>query len=322
VEPESAGHLSELAKTHPEWLATYKGGERGRLLDLTNPEVEKWVEKALFDIIRRYKIDLLRLDFNNRSVTGTRENGRFEENILWRYTEALYRIFDHIHQEFPTLLLENCAGGGGRTDLGMMKRFSKTQFTDWYRLPRGAKTLNGMSLCLPPECLLIQYGSALDNNNTGSAEMQIQMMILGVPKISGIAPIQEEVNPAMWGLLKRYLLIYRDFIRPIQRKALIYHHTPVLKGTDGKGWMVLEYATPEKDMAYLFAARLPDAGEEYLLKPRGLSRSKTYRVTLCSEDESFILKGEVLVQNGLTIRKETPLTSELVLIRENTDKGV
>jgi len=49
------------------------------------------------------------------------------------------------------VIFENCAGGGGRTDIGMVKRFGHTDVTDWQIAPRSFTITNGMTMALPPE---------------------------------------------------------------------------------------------------------------------------------------------------------------------------
>ena len=38
------------------------------------------------------------------------------------HEQALYEIWDHLHERFPHVELENCASGGGRCDIGMLSR--------------------------------------------------------------------------------------------------------------------------------------------------------------------------------------------------------
>jgi alpha-galactosidase len=83
---------------------------------------------------------------------------------LWRHYEALYGIFDRLHARKPNLLLENCASGGGRTDLGLLRRFHYTWITDWPVLPRGVKIFNGMTLALPPEACDRNTGAGQDGH--------------------------------------------------------------------------------------------------------------------------------------------------------------
>ena len=68
----------------------------------------------------------------------------------WRHVENLYAMFDHLRQQFPKVIFQNCAGGGGRLDLGILHRFDNTELSDWMREPRGVKILNGMTWLLAP----------------------------------------------------------------------------------------------------------------------------------------------------------------------------
>jgi len=68
----------------------------------------------------------------------------YVENGYWRYYEALYAIYDRLRARFPDVVFENCAGGGGRTDIGLVRRFSHTWVTDWQIAPRSFSITNGM----------------------------------------------------------------------------------------------------------------------------------------------------------------------------------
>ena len=103
------------------------------MLDLTRPEVADWMERSIARVIEEEQLDFFRLDQN----TGTTWSGAsverhgYLENAAWRYHDALYGVWDRIRERFPDVILENCAGGGGRTDIAMVQRFSHTDITDW-----------------------------------------------------------------------------------------------------------------------------------------------------------------------------------------------
>ncbi|MEW6253382.1 MAG: glycoside hydrolase family 36 protein, partial [Planctomycetota bacterium] len=137
AEVESAGPQSRLAKEHPDWFIHRYGKPVERILDLAKPAVAAYVESEIVRLIERYKLDLFRLDYNVGSLEGGFNTvGGQEENTLWRQSEAIYAIFDRIRARFPNLLLENCSAGGGRTDLGIVSRFTTTWVSDWMRPPR------------------------------------------------------------------------------------------------------------------------------------------------------------------------------------------
>lgn len=86
-------------------------------MDFSNPEVAKWAESEIARIIRQYDLDRFRIDCNTFvNEGGNRMKDGFLENTEWRHVEALYAIFDHLRKQFPNVIFQNCASGGGRLD--------------------------------------------------------------------------------------------------------------------------------------------------------------------------------------------------------------
>ena len=148
----------------------------------------------------------------------------------------------------------------------------------------------------------------------GNLETQLHNIILGHPAVSGLTPSLAEANPEVLRLVRKYLGIYRNFIRPFHREARIYHHTPVLKGADGSGWCVIENAAADRSRIIAGVFRLINAEQdEYCLRLRGVDPGRRYRVTTEPDGTVRALDGHILVDQGLTLRLDTPLTSRLLL---------
>jgi alpha-galactosidase len=159
---KAAGAASKLRKEHPDWILTRDGQPiaNGRHLDVGNPAVAKWMESEIARIIRKYDLDVFRIDYNmSTEEDGNQLRDGFVENSSWRHVENLYAMFDRLRQQFPGVIFQNCAGGGGRLDWGILRRFDNTELSDWMREPRGVKILNGMTWVLPPEILLRTFGT-------------------------------------------------------------------------------------------------------------------------------------------------------------------
>ena len=108
-----------------------------------------------------------------------------------------------------------------------------------------------------------------------------------------------------------------DFIRPFHRASRVYHHTPVIPGRDGNGWCVLELAAADHSRAVIGVFRLANQAEDsYRLRPRGIDPGADYRVTMEPDGTQRIRSGAQLVDEGLHIRLDTPLTSKLVLLEK------
>jgi len=84
MDAERVGDQSRIAKEHPEWLAMNYEGERkmGGMLDLTNPEVAKWMESQIARVIEENQLEFFRrtttrtqASESRRSMTGSAKTG-------------------------------------------------------------------------------------------------------------------------------------------------------------------------------------------------------------------------------------------------------
>jgi alpha-galactosidase len=316
VEAESAGKSSRLAAEHPDWFIARYGSPVERILDLGKPEVAHYIESEIVRIVERYRLDMFRLDHNVYPMEGgfSLRHGR-EENTLWRSVQAIYGIIDRVRARFPRLQWENCAGGGGRTDIGMMGRATTTWVSDWMKMPRTVRILNGMSIALPPEYIDRLFGAIGEGAYRGNAETQLHAAVLAHPTLSGLTPSLAEANPALLDLVRKYVGIYKEFIRPFHRDARVYHHTPEVPGVDGRGWCALEYAAPDRRRAVAGVFRLADAEcDTWRLRFRGLDPARTYTVVMEPGSATWSARGIDLAQGGVDMALEAAMTSRLLLV--------
>jgi alpha-galactosidase len=319
MEAEAMGANSTLRKEHADWTVVRHGEPvtKGRPLDLARPEIAAWVEAEIVRVIERYKLDMFRLDHNHDlGLGGTREHAGFVENTLWRYYDALYAIFDRVRARFPAVVLQNCAGGGGRLDLGILQRFHNTELSDWMRQPRGVLIFNGLTMALPPEIGLRTFGTECGEHLLeGDLDSQLRLAFLARPILRGIAPSVEELVPFLKERIAHHVALFKEFIRPLTADCLVFHHTPWLPIRTQTPWCVLEYAAPDKARALVAVFRLlGETKNSYRVRPRGLDRTKRYRVTFDNAGETVELSGHKLVERGLRIELRKPLSSELVLL--------
>jgi alpha-galactosidase len=318
VEIEAAGAASKLRKEHPDWILTRDGHPfaNGRHLDVGNPVVAKWMESEIARIIKKYDLDVFRIDYNmSVEEDGNQLRDGFVENSGWRHVENLYAMFDHLRQEFPKVIFQNCAGGGGRLDWGILHRFDNTELSDWMREPRGVKILNGMTWVLPPEILLRTFGTEVpDLAGDGDIDSQLRQVQMALPIFRGIAPSLAELNPILRDKIRTAVDLYKSQLRPILRDSVVYHHTPQTPYFSESPWLVLEYATPDKKRSVATLFRTSNYEDSvYHFVPRGLDASLTYKVTFEERAESVDLSGVQLAMEGIPVRLETAGTSEMLL---------
>ena len=317
MDAERIGDNSRVAKQHPDWLAMNYDGERkiAGLLDITNPEAAKWMEQQIIRVIEENECDFFRLDYNTLQGRGIKAiHDGFIENGTWRYYNTLYGVYDRLRARFPKVVFENCAGGGGRTDIGMVRRFGHTDITDWQIAPRSFAITNGMTMALPPEYVDRLLGGQ-NGQSTAEFDFQARLLLFLQPKFGFLYPPGSEPNPVFMSRIKHWIDLYKNFVRPFIDTSRIYHHTPEVTGLDPHGWGVLELASEDRTKAIcaLFQLSAPTQ-PEYELRLRGLDASRRYRVTFDNSGQSTPVDGFTLMEQGITIRLEGALTSELLVL--------
>lgn len=127
VEPEMISPNSNLYRQHQDWAIQIPGrsGSLSRnqyVLDLSRKEVRDYVFMMLYDLLSSANIAYVKWDMN-RPLSDIGSFGLSKDQqgeLLHRYVLGVYELQERLITAFPDLLLENCSGGGGRFDPGML----------------------------------------------------------------------------------------------------------------------------------------------------------------------------------------------------------
>ena len=313
MEAEGMDFTSALAAKHPDWFI-HAYGRRMPTINLLIPEAEEFVFDSICGIIDKYRLDLFRIDggLKEPSEELNRDFGVIE-GTSWLYFEKLYAIFEKVRQKYPHLYFENCSGGGGRSDLGMMRRFDWMQATDNFAPVAQIRTIYGMTFALAPEQLLSISGAFLKHQT--DADFIARAAIFGRPEISGVADTAERINPYCLEAWKRAFALYRNELRPMLNTCRIFHHTPLERYMEKGQWLALELASFDrgKSLSGIFRLEGEETGE-YRLYPKGISPAETYEVYSDNWRESVEMPGISLIRDGYPIRLCGKLTSEIIVI--------
>lgn len=122
IEPEMISEYSELYNNHSDWALVNKRarsivGRNQRILDMTNQDVAEYVYESLVRLVAKYRTSYIKWDFNRRfsDILGGEGSAYY-----YRYVKALYAVLKRFTAKYPDVIIENCASGGGRFDLGML----------------------------------------------------------------------------------------------------------------------------------------------------------------------------------------------------------
>ena len=136
-EPEMVSPDSELYRAHPDWKLCASGREgtlkrNQYILDLSRREVCEYIYNSVSSVLRRVNIKYVKWDMNRfmTEVGSALLPPERQGEVMHRYMLGLYGILDRIVTEFPHILFESCAGGGGRFDPGMLYYMPQTWVSD------------------------------------------------------------------------------------------------------------------------------------------------------------------------------------------------
>ncbi len=136
-EPEMVNEDSDLFRKHPDWVLSVPGRDRslGRhqmVLDMSRDEVWDYLYERMNSVISEGKLDYVKWDMN-RTIsecfsigTPADEQGK----VYHKYILNVYRLYERLIADFPSLLFESCSSGGCRFDAGIMYYAPQTWGSD------------------------------------------------------------------------------------------------------------------------------------------------------------------------------------------------
>jgi alpha-galactosidase len=129
VEPESVSPASRLYAEHPDWVYAIEGRPatliRNQLaLDLGRDDVYEYVLGTLDRLLRDHAISYLKWDMNRPPTERGRPGDPTPRvtDLDAAHVANYYRILDHLRAAHPHVMIEGCAGGGGRADAAAIAR--------------------------------------------------------------------------------------------------------------------------------------------------------------------------------------------------------
>ncbi len=280
TEIENVGIDSRLFKEHPDWLLRRNGLPIENLhrcqLNFAKPEVRAWARTVIDRLMRECAPDWLKIDYN---IDVGEEFDGGNGDVLYRHVMGYYKWLDEVRAGYPKLVIENCASGGLRFDLGMLAHTHTTWLSDEV---------------LPQPSLQLGYGCTLEfaqeacnhwmvgDTHTGqirSAEPEWLDFLFRVPMNGpfGVSSRVFEWTPAMRARAAENIALYKH-LRPVLMGSDVYHLTPPPDHDRPTGWMALQYVTPDAVRSVVMAYRLGSSQPTEKLRLRGLAPEREYRV--------------------------------------------
>jgi alpha-galactosidase len=316
VEPErtdrSALRGSGLSEA---WLATVAGDYQAAhtaQICLGSRAARDWIFARLVSLIDEVQPDYLKWD-NNFWINCDRQgHGHGPSDGNFAHTRGLYDLFERLRQRYPSLLVENVAGGGNRLDLGML-RYSDVAWMDDRTAPsvHVRHNVEGLSSLFPPAYLLsfaVDGAESLRDASDLSLYMRSRMEgVLGLC-FRATAFSDDEIAE-----IARQVAAYKSF-----RDALVTGSAALLTSqaaaTSGPAWDVLQIGGGSGDRVLIGAFQTDSGSARMTVTPYGLDPAATYDVRSLDLGPLGSATGADLMTGGIELHALPDSAAHILLL--------
>ncbi len=318
IEPEMANTKSELFDKHPDWimrvanrsLSTGRGGTQV-VLDLTNPEVQDHVFGVVDKLMTQYpEISYMKWDDNCWLMDyGSSFLPKDKQSHLYiDYHRGLNKVLERIRAKYPDLVLQACAGGGGRVNYGMLPYFNEFWTSDDTDALQRIYLQWGISNFYPA-IAMAAHVSADKNHQTGRTLPLKFRFDVAMSGRLGMEMQPKDMTDKDKDFARRAIAAYKE-IRPVVQLGDLYR---LVSPYDNKGVSSLMYATEDKSRAVFFAYKTDHFINMTVpfVRMSGLDPGRNYRITdltpvradkPCPLDGK-VISGKVLKEEGIALSK-------------------
>lgn len=233
-------------------------------------------------------------------------------DVSYHAVRAYYDIYERLRREHPGLLLEICNDGGRMVDFGSAAHGDYFSITDIYDPLSNRRAFYDASHVLPSAML----ESYVEKWPVPKLPNFLYMLRSGMMGWTTIMLDTTTWTPEQHDAARHAFALYKEQLRPLIRDANLYH---ISQRPDGVHWDGIEYWDPGRGKGVVFVFRgsnLDESDHRFVLA--GLPPNQHYQLHF--EDKSFPdrdVTGAELMNAGLSIHLDQPLSSELVFLQAN-----
>ena len=247
---------------------------------MANDDACEYITNVLIKLISENGIDYIKNDFNRANThLGWRGEEIKHQKEAWdKYVRNMWKCYGTVKEKFPNLIFENSAGGGKRTDLGMLKFAGRMHRSDNQDPVDSLKMHEGFTYLLPSKlagcaCFISDLYSQLVNRRKTTMEFQAHVgMMSGLSVSLKFAELSDE----RMAELKRLLALNKEIRETVQtgefyRLVSIYDRPYCayqFRGNDGK-----------RSIVFCFAENIEFGKTADFIRLKALEPDKKYKVT-------------------------------------------
>ena len=301
IEPEMVCANTALYAAHPDWALSIPGrapatGRSQLVLDLGRPDVVEYLYDLFHRLLAEHDIAYIKWDMN-RNLTDVYSRALPPERqgeAAYRYMLGLYSLLDRLTRDFPQVLFEGCAGGGGRFDAGMLCYCPQIWCSDDTDAIHRIKIQYGTSFGYPP-CAMGSHISASPNHQTGRSTLLSTRAVVAMAGTFGYELDLQKLTADEKEMVKAQIVRYKQ-LQPLLLEGRCERLTDAVTDTCFTAW---QFTAPDRSRAAVSVVVIDPQANPWPIhiRLRGLDPQALYHESLTER----VYTGAALCHAGLTL---------------------
>ena len=313
-EPEMISPDSKLYEEHPDWAIQIQGRRPCRarnqlVLDISRKEVREHILSQIIAVLHSANVEYVKWDMNRplTDLGSAALPADRQGELSHRFVLGMYEMQERLLAEFPNLLLENCSGGGGRFDPGMLYFSPQIWCSDDTDAMERLRIQEGTALIYPLSCMGAHV-SVCPNHTVGRSTPFATRGQVALAGTFGYELDVTKLSDEDKAAIPKQVRAYHEFNELI-REGQYYRLASSLEKRD---FDCFEVVRKDREAALVFATQVlatPNMRSRCIAL-QGLSEDAKYRVYEVSlekeellEDTGKIISGGVLLHAGLILKR-------------------
>ena len=330
-EPEMISKGTMLYEKHPDWLIgnpkkLISHGRNQFVLDFSRPEVVDNIFQQMQQILDTTRIDYLKLDMNRylSEVFSLNLPAHRQGELSHRYILGVYDLYHRLVKGYPNILIESCAGGGGRFDPALLFYAPQTWTSDDTDAVERLQIQYGASMVYPL-ATIGSHVSDVPNHQVGritSLQMRGNVAMFGT---FGYEMDITKLTDKEKNQIKKQVISYKQHQELVQ-KGTFYRLLSPFESNE-VAWMIVSDNKKEALVGYYQILAKPNP-KYHRLKLQGLDPNCYYEINQkeCRygddlEQIGLILGGNYIGRQNEYWQREIPgdFSSQLFYLKEKNE---